>query len=98
MTAVDANRRKKTRECRRRLYRFPDWHCIEAVLAERHGAARIEIRRDDVEPGGELPEVVAATRCREQRSEEAVDRALTENSCGNRTSQQRERACDRAPM
>jgi hypothetical protein len=91
MFAIDFDRREQARQRRRGGDCLVDRNVIEAGLAERHGLAGVEIRRDQKQLALERAKVVAAATGRKQPHEKGVDGALVEQPGRNGTAQRGKR-------
>ena len=95
--AIDFYRREQARQRRGSCYRLVDRNVIDAGLAECHGPAGVEIRRDQKQFALEGAKVVAAATGGEQPHEKGVDGALVEQSGRNGAAQRGKRRQRTAP-
>ena len=89
--AVDLDRRKQAGQRARGFDCAGYGHVIMPGRAERDRTAGVEIGRDEEEPRRQLAEIVRSTGCCEQVLQEAIDRAVVEQTRRQRARQRGER-------
>ncbi len=87
MVAVDVHRRVQARQGRAGLHRARNRHGVPAGAAEAHRLAAVEVDRHDVELGGQVAEVVAASMHREHLAQEVLDAAVVEQAGRHQSAQ-----------